>query len=142
MIQKRKIETSSQSSQPNKSTKYHCRKCGDNNSHSSETCRVIGKLIDDSQKSIKPKSDDKSIPIKPIKQDYKTINQDKPHWLNKERMDKIHENFKNRYSRSSGHVPSTNTNNLSDYAGGTNKSNHDDPDVDYDFESELEDLEE
>jgi hypothetical protein len=44
VIQKRKMDTSPQSSQPNKSIKYNCRKCGDNNSHSSETCRVIGNL--------------------------------------------------------------------------------------------------
>ena len=51
-------------------------------------------------------------------------------------MDKIYINYKNRYSLS-GYVPSTNTNNLSDYAGG-----HEDPEIDYDFESELNDLNE
>jgi len=186
VIPKRKIESSPQSNQPNKSTKYLCRKCGENNSHSSETCRVIGRLIDDSQKSIRPKGNDKPIPAKPNKQNNRVIMQDKtknvkpndkvkagtitvddnfqgctyclsdnkplskcishtfstckskPQWLTEERMDNIYSKFKNRFSRSSDQPSSTITSNLSDYAGGTNKIDHE---SDYDFESELEDLE-
>jgi len=185
VIPKRKIETSPQSNQPNKSTKFHCRKCGVNNTHSSETCKVIGKLIDDSQKSIRPKGNDKTISTKPTKPESRVIIQyksknvkpnekvkanmitvddnfkgctycltdkkplnrcnshtfsncnSKPIWLSEDKMDRIYSNFKRRLSQSPSQVPSTSTDKLSDYAGG-----HDDPDVDYDFESELEDLEE
>jgi len=77
VIPKRKIETSPQSNQPNKSTKFNCRKCGVNNTHSSETCKVIGKLIDDSKKSILPIGNDKNISIKPNKPDNRVIIQDK-----------------------------------------------------------------
>jgi len=185
VIPKRKIETSPQSNQPHKSTKLTCRRCGVNNTHSSETCKVIGKLIDDSQKSIRPKGNDKTISTKPNKPESRVIIQDKPKnvkpnekvkanmitvdnnfkgctycltdnkplnrcnshtfsncnskpiWLSEDKMDRIYSNFKRRLSQSPSQLPSTSTNKLSDYAGG-----HDDPDVDYDFESELEDLEE
>ena len=183
------MDTSPQSSQPNKATKYNCRKCGDNNSHSSETCRVIGKLIDDSQKSIRPKSNDKPIPIKTTKPDNKIIINDKtktvksndkvkagkvvvnedflgctycltqnkslsrcnshtfanctsrPNWLTNVEMEGIFINWKTKHTPS-GAIPSTNTNNLSDYAGGNSNDHDKDPEVDYDFGSENEDLNE